>query len=116
VEEKMNTTQKAMYILLLALLLLASRGVQAANEGQAFTIYCGPHKGLVARLKEQYGETLAAVGVGSEQNSIFELFLAPDGSWSGMLSPIPPTGQACVIVGGYEWTTFPRVEEMGDSS
>ena len=91
----------------LAAFLLAATVWSAPAVGQ---VLCGPGDGLVELLKQRFGETRQAVGVSADARRIVELFVAPDGSWTIVVTDTQ--GRSCIVLSGEDWTRAPQMQGM----
>lgn len=71
---------------------------------------CGEREGIVAQLKEKFGETQAGMGM-TRSGSLMEMFTADDGSWTLMLSF--PGGRSCLIATGEGWEPVKEAKKPG---
>ena len=53
-------------------------------------------------LKQRFGETRQALGVSADARRIVELFVAPDGSWTIVVTDAH--GRSCIVLSGEDWT------------
>lgn len=68
---------------------------------------CGPVNAVRNALEDRFGELPAARGIVSGQASVFELLVAPDGSWTIVqitAAKGPAQVLACVVSTGSDWT------------
>ena len=70
---------------------------------------CGPRDGLAELLKQRFGETQQAVGVSADARRIVELFVAPDGSWTIVVTDTQ--GRSCIVLTGKDWNQTPQMDE-----
>ena len=70
-------------------------------------VLCGPRDGLDALLKQRFGETRQAMGVSTDAQRIIELFMAPDGSWTIVVTDT--RGRSCIVLAGEDWAHAPRM-------
>ena len=77
----------------LAAFLLAATVWSAPAVGQ---VLCGPRDGLAELLKQRFGETRQAGGVSADARRIVELFVAPDGSWTIVVTDTQ--GRSCIVL------------------
>jgi len=68
---------------------------------------CLPHEDAVTKLNKDYGEQATAVGLGSEGQTVFELFVGEAGSWT--LLATKTNGFSCIAAAGESWNTLPVV-------
>lgn len=66
---------------------------------------CGDRKEIIARLENGYQEHQKGVGL-SANGGVVELFVAPSGSWTLMVTN--PSGISCLIAAGDGWQTVER--------
>lgn len=72
---------------------------------------CGPRDDVLKAL-EQIGEQPVGVGLaGSNGKAVIELTVAPDGSWSVLVSDTD--GKTCLVLAGQEWD-FAKPQPVGD--
>ena len=88
---------------LAAFLLAVVRSAPAVGQ-----VLCGLRQGLVELLKQRFGETRQAVGVSADARRIVELFLAPDGSWTIVVTDTQ--GRSCIVLSGEDWTQTPQMD------
>ena len=85
--------------------LLAATVWSAPAVGQ---VLCGPRDGLDDLLKQRFGETRQTVGVSADARRIVELFVAPDGSWTIVVTDAH--GRSCIVLSGEDWTQTPQMD------
>ena len=95
----------------LAAFLLAATVWSASAVGQ---VLCGPRDGLDDLLKQRFGETQQAVGVSADARRIVELFVAPDGSWTIIVTDAH--GRSCIVLSGEDWTQTPQMDGNASQS
>ena len=71
-------------------------------------VLCGPRDGLDDLLKQRFGETRQAVGVSTDARRIVELFMAPNGSWTIVVTDTQ--GRSCIVLAGEDWTQAPQTQ------
>ena len=85
--------------------LLASLSLWSAPAvGQV----CGPRDGLDDLLKQRFGATQQAVGVSADARRIVELFVAPDASWTIIVTDTQ--SRSCIVLSGEGWTQTPQMQ------
>jgi len=99
----------------LALAQLAEPNAQPPNLQQPnpelSAIPCGPRDSVLEAL-EQIGEVPVGIGVaGGDGKAVIELTVAPDGSWSVLVSDTD--GKTCLVLAGQEWD-FAKPQPTGD--
>jgi hypothetical protein len=81
------------------------------QPGLEAAIPCGPRDSVIEAL-ERIGEKPVGVGLaGNEGKAVIELTVAPDGSWSVLVSDTE--GKTCLVLAGQEWD-FAQPEPDGD--
>jgi len=70
----------------------------AAGQGMV----CGPRAGVIAGLAKMYKEVPAAIGLAAN-GSVVEHLLAPDGSWTIIMTM--PGRLTCIVATGDRWET-----------
>ena len=73
-------------------------------------VLCGPQNKLADQLKQRFGETRQAMGVSTDAQRIIELFMAPDGSWTIVVTDT--RGRSCIVLAGEDWTQAPQPQGM----
>ena len=86
-----------------ALLTALTVFVLTATNAEAFG-QCAPHELMIERLKREWNEILAGVGI-TGTGSVVELLISPGGSFTLLVTR--PTGISCVMVGGQQWEAVP---------
>jgi hypothetical protein len=72
-----------------------------ATGASAQSRACADREQVVARLAEQYGETLQSVGMNND-NAVLEIYASEDtGTWTILVTR--PDGVACLIAAGEMW-------------
>ena len=71
-------------------------------------VLCRPRDGLDALLKQRFGETRQAVGVSADARRIVELFVAPDASWTIIVTDTQ--SRSCIVLSGEGWTQTPQMQ------
>ena len=90
----------------LAAFLLAALSLWPAPAvGQ---VLCGPQNKLADQLKQRFGETRQAMGVSTDAQRIVELFMAPNGSWTIVVTDTQ--GRSCIVLSGEDWTQAPKMQ------
>jgi Rad3-related DNA helicase len=78
-----------------AVLCLTATPAMAQNPN------CADREQVVARLAEQYGETLQSAGMNND-NAVLEIYASEDtGTWTILVTR--PDGVACLIAAGEMW-------------
>ena len=96
----------------LAAFLLAALSLWPTSA--AGQILCGPQNKLADQLKQRFGETRQAVGVSADARRIVELFVAPDGSWTIVVTDTQ--GRSCIVLSGKDWTQTPQMDGNASQS
>jgi hypothetical protein len=85
----------------------------SAQTPQPSTNPCGPRDSILQAL-ERIGEVPVGIGIaGQEGKAVIELTVAPDGSWSVLVSDVD--GQTCLVLAGKEWD-FAKPQPVGEPS
>ena len=92
----------------LAAFLLAALSLWPTSA--AGQVLCGPQNKLADQLKQRFGETRQAMGVSTDAQRIIELFMAPDGSWTIVVTDT--RGRSCIVLAGEDWTQAPQPQGM----
>ncbi|HEX2256636.1 MAG TPA: hypothetical protein VHG92_08050 [Afifellaceae bacterium] len=98
-------------ILSLAVVAIPASAQLAQPDPQQSVTPCGPRDSILEAL-ERIGEVPVGVGVaGNEGKAVIELTVAPDGSWSVLVSDVD--GKTCLVLAGQEWD-FAKPQPVGD--
>lgn len=83
-------------------LLVLSFGIGIAifalKPAQAQTAPCAPYEAIVAHLASEFGETLQAIGLATN-DTIIEIYASEAGSWTITISTA--AGQTCLVAAGH---------------
>ena len=90
----------------LAAFLLAALSLWPTSA--AGQMLCGPQNKLADLLKQRFGDTRQAGGVSADARRIVELFVAPNGSWTIVVTDAH--GQSCIVLSGEDWTRAPQMQ------
>ena len=95
-------------------LLIASAVVplSLALAGPSQAAVCMPHEAAVANLEQKYGEQVAGVGLAARGQSVIELFVGGNGSWTILITRT--NGMSCVASSGKDWTDLPRATKASE--
>jgi hypothetical protein len=91
-----------------AIALIATLIASAASAAGA----CAPRSDLIALLKDHLGEVEVGQGL-SDRGHLVELFVAPAGSWTILLSR--PDGLSCLVDAGELWIAVPSAGPSRDA-
>jgi hypothetical protein len=81
------------------------------QPGPEAAVPCGPRESVIEAL-ERIGEKPVGIGLaGNDGKAVIELTVAPDGSWSVLVSDTD--GRTCLVLAGQEWD-FAQPEPDGD--
>jgi hypothetical protein len=69
---------------------------------------CLPHDQAKTNLKRHYGEEAVGVGLGTEGQTVFELFVADTGTWTILVTRT--NGLSCVAASGNDWSKLAPVD------
>ncbi|HEX9771523.1 MAG TPA: hypothetical protein VGA50_20305 [Kiloniellales bacterium] len=94
-------------LLTTALLWAGSAGVHAQGMGP-----CLPHAEAVAKLTQRYSEHQVGIGLGTQGDSVVELYVADTGTWTILITHT--NGISCIGATGNSWTSSPLV--AGDAT
>ncbi len=89
----------------------ASMAAFLLPQAAAAQSLCGERTAVLAGLAERFAERPAAAGLAAN-GQIVELLVAPDGSWTLLLSR--PDGVSCLIAGGVGWGAAAAHNRKGD--
>lgn len=68
-------------------------------------LVCLDHVDMAAALESQYNETVVAVGITTKEKNMLEVFAAPSGSWTIVITK--PPDYACIVAFGQGMQLFP---------
>jgi len=85
--------------------LLAIFAVLPAAQAQS---KCLPHEKAVGNLMRHYGEQAVGVGLGSQGQSVFELYVAESGTWTILVTRT--NGMSCVAASGNDWSKLSPID------
>ncbi len=96
-------------------LLIASAVVplSLALAGATQAAVCMPHEAAVANLEQKYGEQVAGIGLAGRGQSMVELFVGANGSWTILVTRT--NGMSCVASSGEDWTDLPRATKVTEA-
>lgn len=97
-------------------MLLSAAASMAAfllPQSAAAQVLCGERAAVLAGLAERFAEQPAAAGLAAN-GQVVELLVAPDGSWTLLLSR--PDGVSCLIGGGVGWAPAVVRNRKGESA
>ena len=99
------------FALVLLCLLAALVPAPSPAQSPAAGAICGERAALVARLRDNYGETRRGYGL-QRGTSVVEVFASEEtGSWTILLTS--PDGVACLMAAGEHWA--PVAEPAGSN-
>ncbi len=90
---------------LLAASFVAMFAVLPAAQAQS---KCLPHEKAVGNLLRHYGEQAVGVGLGTQGQSVFELYVAETGTWTILVTRT--NGMSCVAASGNDWSKLSPVD------
>ncbi|MDP6351108.1 MAG: hypothetical protein QF926_00455 [Alphaproteobacteria bacterium] len=90
-----------------------SLALTGAVPNAAQAAVCMPHEAAVANLEQKFGEQVAGVGLAGRGQSLVELFVGSNGSWTILVTRT--NGIACVASSGEDWTDLPRATKASEA-
>jgi hypothetical protein len=98
--------------LLFALSLGFGGLILAMQAGHAAPAQCGPRTSVIAALERDYGETLDAEGLSSDQVMVEVFSNDVTGTWT--ITATLPQGQTCLVASGQAFHMVRNVQPTGD--
>jgi hypothetical protein len=71
---------------------------------------CVPHDIAVGQLAEKFNETVVGLGLGKNQQSVVELYVSDNGSWTILVTMT--NGISCIAAAGENWTDAIKQAEL----
>ena len=66
---------------------------------------CLPHAAAVAKLAQEYRETVVAMGVSTDGRNMFEVFVSQSGTWTLLITDTNKL--SCIMAAGVGWSAMP---------